>query len=66
VLGVATVIALLGTRSGTSLLRGFEWICTIVIAGGLLVAALCLRLERKPRFALEYGAQTSSAKLSRP
>jgi len=66
VLGVATVIALLGTRTGTSLLIGFEWICTIVIAGGLLVAALCLRLERKPRFALEYGAQTSSAKLSRP
>jgi len=42
---VAAVIALIGTRSGTGLLIGFEWICALLVAGGLLTAALCLRLE---------------------
>jgi EmrB/QacA subfamily drug resistance transporter len=62
VLGVAAVIALLDARSGSSLLIGFEWICALLVAGGLLTAALCLRLERKPGSALERGDQASSAK----
>ena len=64
VLGVATVIALLGTNRQTGSLIGFERICILLVAGGLLLSALCLRLEHKPGFALDRGAPASSAKPS--
>jgi EmrB/QacA subfamily drug resistance transporter len=46
VLGVAAVIALLGAHGGGGVLAGFERICALLVAGGLLTAVLCLWLRR--------------------
>jgi EmrB/QacA subfamily drug resistance transporter len=48
VLGVAAVIALLGAPGEGGPLVGFERICVLLIAGGLLTTLLSLGLRRRP------------------